>query len=61
MKDARRNDSHPTGMDNLFNGGIIALGIVGLLLAVLVGPMTNASNPARPPAVAGMVMSESAV
>ena len=60
MKEARRNAWNPNGLDNLFSGGIIAVGIVGLLLAVIVGPMTGASSPASPGAVASIVLSETA-
>ena len=56
MKDARRNTWNPTGTDNFFSGGIIAVGIIGLLLAQIVGPMPDAAAPAT----AGMVISEAA-
>ena len=39
MNDDRRNAwKRHTGIDSLFNGGILGIAIAGLLLAVLVGP-----------------------
>lgn len=42
MDKSRRNDwkAH-NGKDTLLNGGLIAAGIVGLLLAVLLGPASE--------------------
>jgi len=49
MNDRRNAWNRPTRIDTLFNGALIAAGIVGLLLGALDAP---------PPAVAGLVLSE---
>jgi len=59
MKSERTNSwKHHTGNDTIFNGGLIAAGIVGLLLAVIDGPVPGASAPTRPVMLAGLVLSE---
>lgn len=56
MKDERGNAwKRQTGIDSLFNGGIIGVIIAGLLLAVLDGP-APASAPEMKPAGNGSVV-----
>ena len=53
MKDEHRNAwKRQTGIDSLFNGGIIGVVIAGLLLAVLDGP-APASTPEMKPVGSG--------
>lgn len=44
-----KNDRHEawkrhTGIDSLFNGGILGVAIAGLLLAALIGPVPDAGS-----------------
>jgi hypothetical protein len=59
MNDDRRNPwkAH-TGHDTLLNGGLIAAGIVGLLLALIDGPAPEASVAAQPVMVSALVVAE---
>ena len=58
MENDRRNAWNQNTHDTLFNGAVIAVGIVGLLLAVIAGPAPEASNAARPVMVSALVLAE---
>jgi hypothetical protein len=58
MKNESRNAWIADKHDTLFNGGLIATGIVGILLGLLEPTMPNASPLVRVHDVAGLVVAE---